>query len=111
MNYLPHCNATYISPFNLLKTCESSVNGNAYTKLSDWYDAQDILLDAQLQAANSKRERVAIWEKLLQTRQEMEKKAEALAKLGVKEGSQADFLRARGTPKGRTRFGQGESAE
>ncbi len=24
MNYLPHCNATYISPFNLLKTCESS---------------------------------------------------------------------------------------
>ncbi len=25
MNYLPHCNATYISPFNLLKTCESSV--------------------------------------------------------------------------------------
>ncbi len=26
MNYLPHCNATYISPFNLLKTCESSAN-------------------------------------------------------------------------------------
>ncbi len=26
MNYLPHCNATYISPFNLLKTCESSDN-------------------------------------------------------------------------------------
>ncbi len=37
MNYLPHCNATYISPFNLLKTCESSDK-----KVSDFPDREDL---------------------------------------------------------------------
>ncbi len=36
MNYLPHCNATYISPFNLLKTCESS--GTAHCVIVRMYD-------------------------------------------------------------------------
>ncbi len=34
MNYLPHCNATYISPFNLLKTCESSVSEPGFSGLT-----------------------------------------------------------------------------
>ncbi len=83
-----------------LEALVSAVESNfsiGYAKLSDLYDAQDKLLDAQLDAAK-KAERIAIWEKLLQTRQEMEKKAEALVKqreTGPDEGAKSDLLRAR----------------
>ncbi|MGA2255233.1 MAG: protein kinase, partial [Thermoguttaceae bacterium] len=63
-------------------------------KLSDLYDAQDKLLNAQLEAAKSKAERVAIWERALKSRQDIEMRVEALFKAGAKGGSQADFLRA-----------------
>ncbi len=85
-----------------------------YAKLSDLYNAQNKLFDAQPGAAKSKAERIAIWEKLLKTRQEMEKKAEALVKqigTGPDERAKADLLRARGAPKGRTRLGRREGTD
>ena len=62
---------------------------------SDIYDAQDKLLDAQLEAAKSKAERTAVWEKLLQARKVMEKKAEANLRSGTELGSRANYRWAR----------------
>jgi hypothetical protein len=80
----------------LLRAVESNYDhGFVNAKFSDIYDAQDKLLNARLDAATSKAERVAIWEKLLETRKHFEEKAEALATSGPNEGSQADFLLAK----------------
>ncbi len=64
-------------------------------RLSDLCAARDELLNAQLEAAKSKAERIAIWERLLSTQQEIEKKADAGLKRAPDEAAKADFLRAR----------------
>jgi WD40 repeat protein len=65
-------------------------------RLSDLYDAQDKLLSAQLEAARSKAEQVAIRDKLVKTRQENEKIAGARAKaMAPDAGAQSDLLLAR----------------
>ena len=74
--------------------------GNA--PLSELFEAQDALLNAQLQAAKSKTERVAVWEKLLRSRQDFEKKAASF----TGERAETYLLRARAErAEDRNRFG------
>ena len=66
--------------------------------LASWvelYEAQDALLHAQLDAAKSPSTRVAIWEKLLNIRQNIEKQIEARVEAGVEGGGTAKMLRAK----------------
>ncbi len=76
----------------LLRAVETD-NELGFGNLSEVYDARDKLLDAQLEAARTKAERIAVWERLMGERREMEEKAEANFKVGNEAGSKANFLR------------------
>ena len=76
----------------LVRTIDANCRiGNA--KWSDLYDVQDTLLNAQLEAAKSKAERVAICESLLESRQKLEKLTESMFEVGVND--RTDLLRRR----------------